>query len=59
MDIISNFEAQAQTASPGVAADAIIDFLDANWSAYTSAERAVLIEKAETFHLEAAGQWLD
>ena len=53
MDIPSSFDMQLHDADPGVVADAIINYLDANWSSYTCAQRDELISEAEMFHAVA------
>jgi len=54
MDIPPLLDMKVQNTDPGAIADAIIDYLDANWSVYTCQQRDELILQAEMFHAAAA-----
>ena len=53
MNIPRNLDMQLDNSDPGVIADAIINYLDANWSSYTCEQRDELISEAELFHAVA------
>jgi hypothetical protein len=59
MDIPLILDMQIQNTDPGTIADALINYLDANWSVYTCAQRDELISEAEMFHAAAVEQYFD
>ena len=58
-DILDFLELEVSASNSGAFADAIIDYLDANWCSCSCAERSELIGRAERFHSKAKREGMD